>query len=451
MSFFDRLLGRVQVDAVSELSSRADNDPLISDVAELACGLARSCAALTPDQTEDALADIVEGRINASLFQRTEMVRAKALDAQIEAAKAREQEQVADQAADASDKEANGIEMAAELKTSKAREAKERMQAVRNRLQQLPLLARVGTPRSVIVIIVLGSSTAVGSLARLSLVAVDETALKWVITIAAGCVALAAEVFIGTFGADGYDRLPAERVRIVIPALLALVIGLIVTTEVLAAQVRQKGLEATQSFTVAASAKPADPGPLAPSMIWTGPLAILATITGSGAVGISRMKESNRGQFEDLSEAADRLKAAEAAVKDDEAKVKQLRNEAIRRREQAAQLRGTSTTATAQSDNFTAALEQMSRRHAELVRAIREQAKLAYRKEAERYQRLGESPPEDSSPRPPAPALLVPITLGASLFAFGVVGLLAAAILPGLIAGGATMCATGLWAVRAAT
>jgi Tfp pilus assembly protein FimV len=452
MSFFNRLSGRLQTgstDSLTDTLTSAPKDPLVGEITELACGIARSCAALRPEAAEDALADVVAGRINAALSQRTQHLTEQALKAQLEVARAREQEKVADAAADASDHEADALEDSGELKANRAREERERVRTARTAIQELPLMARIRTPWYVVALAVVGSATVVAALARLALVGVDEVALKWVIAVGAGCVALAAELVIGTLGADAYERIPEELIRWVIPVVLTLVIGLITGTEVLAAKVRQEGLEAAHAFKAGAGGA-AGGGPLAPSLIWTGPLAILATITGSGTVGLGRVKDSRRTRFDEMDDAKSRLKAAETAVKQDEAKAKELRQHAIRRREQAAQLRGTASTAQAQSDSLAATVRLSSERHAELIRAIMQQAKLAYRIEAERYSRTGDAPAVDVPAHEATLARALSLTLGGSILAGVLVTLVTASVIPGLIVGSVVMMLAAVRSTRAA-
>jgi hypothetical protein len=236
----------------------------------------------------------------------------------------------------------------------------------------------------------------------------------------------------------------------VIPAVLTLVVGLIVGTEIFAAKVRQEGLETTQAFKGVGTALGALRLPLAPSLFWTGPLSVLATITGSGVVGLTRLKESNRTRFENMKDAADRLKAAEDAVGHDEEKVQRLREEATRRREQAAQLRGNASTAQAHSDNLSATLEQMSQKHAQLIRAITQEAKLVYRREAERYARVGEDENSMRLHRTPTLERTLPITVGVSVLAGTLGALITAEVIPGLIMGSVVMIVAALRKTQAA-
>jgi hypothetical protein len=450
MSFLDSLLRGLltkSTDPATASSVGGGDDPLVRDVTKLACDMATNSFALTPDAAEEPIADIVIGLINAALNQRTGRVRERAFQAQLDIARAQEQEQVADQAAGRLDQEANDIEGTTELKSARVREAKEQLHGFRERIQEMPLVARVRTPWVLIVIAVAGSASGVGALAHLSLEAVNDEIIKWTVTVAAGCVAFAAELVIGTLSADNYDRIPEEMLRRVVPVVLMLVVGLIVGTELFAAKVRQEGLEATQSYKVASTASAGRGGPLAPSLIWTGPLAVLATVTGSGVVGMTRLRESRKRRFDDAEDAAARLKAAESSVKRDEENVKRFREEATRRREQAAQLRGTASTAQAHNDNLSATLRQMSQQHTEQIRAITQQAKLVYRIQAERYGRIGEEQPEVKS----ALARALPLTVGLSVLAGALCALLTHAVIPSLIVGSAVMIVSALRTTRTPT
>lgn len=440
MSFLNRLLKSLQDSPWAPFVGRdvgVDNDPLALEVTDLACGIAKRCAGLTPDEADEKITEIVVGYINEVLSRRTIQAEKHADQVRLDVARAREQEQVADRAAEQLDREANDVENTAELQSSRVREAKEQLRALRVDMQDLPLLARVQTPLILIVVAVLGSAAGVGALARLSLEGVTEEPTKLTVTIAAGCVAFATELIIGTLGADNYNRIPAQTLRWVIPLVMLLVVVLIVGTEIFAAIVRQEGLEATQH---ARGGPGGSRHPQAPSLLWTGPLAILATISGSGVVGLTRVKESSRTRFEDLEDTAARLKAAEAAVRRDEAAVKQMREEATRRREQAAQLRGTASTAQAHSDNFSATLKYLSQQHAELIRAITNQAKLEYL--IERQARLDEGTHRVSFRQVLTLVRAVSLTVGVSVLAGTLAALLTAAVAPGLLVGSITMIIT---------
>lgn len=163
---------------------------------------------------------------------------------------------------------------------------------------------------------------------------------------------------------------------------------------------------------------------------------------------MTRLRESRRRRFEDAEDAAARLKAAESAVKRDEENVKRIREEATRRREQAAQLRGTASSAQAHNDNLSATLQQMSQQHAELTRAITQQAKLVYRIEAERYARLGDDPSEVKPGKTSALERALPLTVGISVLAGTLGALLTHAVIPGLIVGSAVMIVSALRTAR---
>jgi hypothetical protein len=415
-------------------------DPLIAEVTELACGVAESCAALNPEAAEDAIKDIVVGRINAALNDRTKQVSEQALREELKIAGAREQQQVVDNAADALDEEATMIVGTTELKNSKEREAKEQVEAKRNPINELPLLARVKTPGLFVVVAVAASTAGIGTLARLSLAGVQEQPSKWLVTVAAVGGAFAAELVIGTLGAEGYERLSARQRRWAVGLVLIVILLLIGGTEILAAIVRQHGAEASDIFTTSKTTGQAtSPKGFTPNLIWTGPLAILVTVAGSGVVGLTRVRESEKPTFDALKDAKDRLAAAQKAVRDDEQKVKELREQATRRREKAAGLRGQASIAETQREHLVAAIQQISDRHAELIRAIVPEALATYRVAAERYARSGEADMESQQRRRIRPDRGIPLTLGYSGLAGTLASLATASVIPGLLVGSIVM------------
>ncbi len=403
---------------------------MVAKLTEAACAIAESSAPLEPALVEEEMAKYVAGRVNALFHARAAGASEQSFQEAARAGRADQEQEIVDEVAEDLLAEAEQIAAGGQTREARKREAEAEVDEQRERIGVLPLIEKVKTGWPVAIVAMTATSAGVGTLAHLSLEGVSESWAHVLVTIAAVGGAFASELLIGTLGAETYDRIPDDKRRWALVGVLLLIVAILVGTEVFAALARQQGVVKANGFSIdLRTGQPKPSGGLTPSLLWTAPLAVLVTVGGAGVVGVARLREASAPVRDGLRIARDRLAEARRDLEKAERRQEQLREQASSTRERAARLRGESDVARAQSERLVGALDQLSRRHAELIAAITAEAILRYRIASANLAREG-----GRAPRPPSdPVRRLPAIVGFAGVAGIAVSLATASVLSGMV------------------
>ncbi len=386
---------------------------LLEDTVQLAI----EAAPLPPGDIEEDIVKVATSAVNAVFHQRAVQVSNEAFTEKAASDMAAQQQTVADETAARLEQETGPVEADADIQKGREKQAEAEIDVQRERIATLPLIERVKTHWLAALVALGATSAGVGTLARLSLEGVSDATARNLVTVAAVGGAFAAELVLGTFGAEAYSRVPEDRRRRILFVVMALIVLVLVATEILAAKARQAGVEATNHLSInPTTGQPSFTGQLTPPLIWTAPLAMLVTLSGAGVVGLTRLRQASAPLRAQLSDAGRRLAEARAALRDDEDRVKSLHERATQSSERAATLRGQAEASNGRSEHLVASLERISQQHAAMTERIAAEAILRYRIAAQQLAQTG------TEPRMPAPRRrrAFPAALGALGAAGGV-------------------------------
>jgi hypothetical protein len=421
------------------------DDPAVRALADAAVELAVDAAGLEPDEVEELINQFITGGLGARYQQRSGETASQAFAEAAKAALAAEQQLVADRTAERIEAEIDPIAVGEDLHHGREKQGEAEVDEQRERISRLALIEKVKAPWAIALVAMAATSAGVGTLARLSLESVSDSLTRTLLTVAAVATAFATELLVGTLGAETYDRIADPRRRRALLLTLGGVVAVLIGTEVLAAFARQHGVEATNNFKInPATGQPEVGGGLTPSLLWTGPLALLATLSGSGVVGLARLRETSQPIYDGLEAAQARVEDARSALARDEARVKALRERVTASQERAASLRGESDSARAHSEQLLATLDQLSKQHADLIAQITAEALLRYRvaaAAAKRAHKPSAAPEREAAPRSQRRASAI---LGVAGAAGAVATLASASVLLGALVGSMVLAAGNL-------
>lgn len=430
-------------DGLQPRKVRGSGDPVV-DLTETVCRIAEAAAGLDANLVEEEIAKYVAGSLNAQYYAQATKVGREAFAESAKAVHADQQHAVAEDAAQYLVEEMDRIASERGVRQAHEQVAEAEIDERLAVVDRLPLIEKVKTSWPLALVAMAATSAGVGTLARLSLESVSDTSARTLVTIAAVGGAFASELVIGTLGAETYDRIPAERRRRALLIVLGVLVVALIGTEVLAALARQAGVSGTNAFSIdPTTGQPKVSGAFTPSLLWTGPLAILVTLTGSGVVGLARLRETSKPTYDGLAIARARLAEARKALRDDERRVEQLREQATATRGRAAELRAQSSTASANGERLVSAMDQLSKRHAELIAAVTAQAILEYRIAAANLLRNA-GKPEASPAASYDPARRLSTVVGLSGVAGATTGLATTSVAFGAVAAAAVLVAATL-------